>query len=153
MTDAVSALAAPTAHMSDVTVGPRAGYAYNLADLQADARVQYGMTPAETLAAAQRLYERNLITYPVTEERRLASYMFEEASSIISSYRQASGSREHDPEYQAPCWESDVQLHMGILVRGVAAAALFGVSMSEAETRVYRLVHARFLSLFVRPAA
>lgn len=153
MTDFVAASITAPAAQSNATGGLPPGYVHNLRDLQAEALEQYGMSPAETLAAAQRLYERNLITYPMTEERRLASYMFEEASSIIVSYRMASGSREHDPEYQAPCWEDDLQLHMGIMVRGVAAAALFGVSLSEAETRVYRLVHSRFLSLFVRPAA
>lgn len=134
-------------------VPPCTGYAYSLTDLQTAAREQYGMTPYQTLAAAQGLYERNLISCPKTEERRLAEYMFEESANIIHSYNQVSGRREHDPEYQAPCWARDVDARMGILVRAVPAAALFDVSMSEAETRIYRLVHARFLSLFIRPGA
>jgi DNA topoisomerase IA len=154
MTDAVSALAAPTAHMSDVTVGPPPGYAHSLKDLQREAQEQFGMTPSETLAAAQGLYKRNLITDPSTEERRLAQFMFEDAASIINSYKFVSGSGAYDPEYEAPCWTRDIEgIHMGIMPRGMPAAALFGFSMSEAETRIYGLVHARFLSLFVRPAA
>lgn len=131
------------------------GYAHSLADLQDEALSQYGMTPAQTLAAAQSLYERNLISYPHTRERRLPEFMFEEAANIIRGYKLVSGSREHDPDYQAPCWERHVDdIHaVGIFLRAVPAAALFGVRMSEAETRIYSLVHARFLSLFVRPTA
>jgi DNA topoisomerase IA len=112
------------------------------------------MTPDETLAAAQALYKRNLITDPVTDERRLAQFMFEEAASLIGSYKAVSGRSEFDPEYEAPCWTRDIEgIHMGIMPRAMPAAALFGFSMSDAETRVYSLVHARFLSLFIQPGA
>lgn len=132
-----------------------AGFAHSLADLQAEARDQYGMTPAETRAAAQVLYERNLISYPHTAERHLPEFMFEEAASIIRSYQLVTGNRQYDPEYQAPCWTRDVDdIHaVGIFLRAMPSAALFGVHMSDAETRVYGLLHARFLSLFVRPVA
>ena len=145
----------PGAHAVDVDA-PVASqdYAHNLADLQAAAREQYGMTPDETLAAAQGLYKRNLITDPVTKERRLAQFMFEEAASLINSYKFVSGRGEYDPEYEAPCWTRDLEsIEMGIMPRGMPAAALFGFSPSEAETRIYGLVHARFLSLFIRPGA
>jgi len=147
-------LAAATAQ-SDITAGAPAGYAHSLADLQAEAHEQYGMTPAETLAAAQWLYERNLISYPNTAERHLPEFMFEEAASIIRSYQLVTGNLQYDPEYQAPCWTRHVDdIHaVGIFLRAMPSAALFGVSLSENETRIYGLVHARFLSLFVRPAA
>ena len=130
-------------------------YAHSLADLQAEASEKYGMTPAETLAAAQALYERNLISYPHTAKRHLPEFMFDEAASIIRSYQLVTGNRQYDPEYQAPCWTRHVDdIHaVGIFLRAMPSAALFGVSMSDAETRIYGLVHARFLSLFVRPGA
>jgi DNA topoisomerase IA len=153
MTDIVAAATAVSAAPAPAAPQP-AGYAHSLADLQAEALERYGMTPAQTLAAAQQLYARNLITCPNTEERRLPEYMFEEAASIIGSHNHVSGSREHDPEYQAPCWVRHVlDAEMGIMLRAMPAAALFGVAMSEPETRIYSLVHARFLSLFQRPSA
>lgn len=130
------------------------GYAHSLADLQAEALERCGMLPDKTLAAAQGLYKRNLITNPITEERRLAQFMFEEAASLINSYKFVSGRSEYDAEYEAPCWTRDLEgIDMGIMPRGMPAAALFGFCMSEAESCIYGLVHARFLSLFIRPGA
>ena len=144
-----------SATAASATVGVSHGYAHCLADLQAEAHEKYGMTPAETLAAAQVLYERNLISYPDTAKRHLPEFMFDEAASIIRGYQLVTGSRQYDPEYQPPCWTRHVDdIHaVGIFLRAMPSAALFGVSMSDAETRIYGLVHARFLSLFIRPGA
>jgi DNA topoisomerase IA len=153
-------LAAPTWYKktegaSAAAAGVSHSYAHSLADLQAEASEKYGMALAETLAAAQALYERNLISYPHTAKRHLPEFMFDEAASIIRSYQMVTGNRQYDPEYQAPCWTRHVDdIHaVGIFLRAMPSAALFGVHMSDAETRVYGLVHARFLSLFVRPVA
>jgi DNA topoisomerase-3 len=48
---------------------------YDLTDLQRDMNRRYGMSAADTLKVAQRLYERKLITYPRTDSRFLTSDM------------------------------------------------------------------------------
>lgn len=46
---------------------------YNLADLQKEANRRFGLTAADTLASAQRLYEARLTSYPRTEARAVSA--------------------------------------------------------------------------------
>ncbi len=54
---------------------------HSLTSLQREANDVYGMTAADTLKAAQSLYEKKLITYPRTD----SNYLSEDMSSLIGS--------------------------------------------------------------------
>lgn len=54
---------------------------HSLTSLQREANDIYGMTAADTLRAAQSLYEKKLITYPRTD----SNYLSEDMSSLIGS--------------------------------------------------------------------
>jgi DNA topoisomerase-3 len=129
-----------------------AAFAYNLTDLQQVAREKYGLSPRTTRETAQRLYERGLITYPMTDTRELPDNMFDMTSKLVCDYKLVSGDRAHDPERRARGWVEDLpSAHHGIALTTLSAAALFGsIEWSEQETQVYGLVRARILDLFRR---
>lgn len=56
---------------------------HSLTSLQREANDVYSMTAADTLKAAQSLYEKKLITYPRTDSRYLSDDMIPIAESII----------------------------------------------------------------------
>lgn len=126
-------------------------FAFNLADLQQVASLQFGMTRRQTLAAAQALYERGLITYPLVEERELPENMFDEAARIVRDYKMVTRSREFDPGFKGPVWVPEVPgAHHAIMLTTISAAAVFGVNLSDHESHVYGLVHERHMNLFKR---
>jgi DNA topoisomerase-3 len=57
---------------------------YDLTDLQRDMNRRYGMSAADTLKVAQRLYESKLITYPRTDSRFLTSDMKPQIPKLLS---------------------------------------------------------------------
>lgn len=61
---------------------------YDLDSLQTDASAQLGMTAEETLAAAQMLYERKLISYPRTDCTYLSSKDLYILPDILESIKQ-----------------------------------------------------------------
>jgi len=56
---------------------------YDLTALQKEANTLYGMTAEETLAVAQQLYEKKLITYPRTGSRYIPTDVFETIPSLL----------------------------------------------------------------------
>ena len=60
---------------------------YDLTELQRDMNRRYGLSAAATLAAAQSLYEKKLITYPRTDSRYLSSDLKREIPDILRSLR------------------------------------------------------------------
>jgi DNA topoisomerase-3 len=132
-----------------------AAFAYNLTDLQRVAREKYGLTPRTTRETAQRLYERGLISYPMTDSRELPVHLFDEMAKLVRDYKLVSGDRAHDPARRARGWVQDLSsAHHGIALTTLAAAALFGgIEWTEQETQVYGLVRARILDLFRRAGA
>lgn len=62
---------------------------HSLTSLQREANDVYGMTAADTLKAAQSLYEKKLITYPRTDSNYLSNdmiYLVESIVKCLSSY-------------------------------------------------------------------
>lgn len=60
--------------VEDVKIQTKTEYAplnFNLADLQSECSKRYKISPAETLAIAQELYEKKFTTYPRTDSRYL----------------------------------------------------------------------------------
>lgn len=128
-------------------------FAFSLADLQAAAADQFGMSGRETLAAAVALYEKGLISYPYVDDRWLPESQFEATAELVRNFQQVSGCREYDPAFQGSVWFSETQgAHTGITLTSISAAAVFGLILPEPESRIYSLVHERILSLFKRPA-
>jgi DNA topoisomerase-3 len=60
---------------------------YDLTELQRDMNRRYGLSAADTLAAAQTLYEKKLLTYPRTDSRYLGNDMKREVPDILRSLR------------------------------------------------------------------
>ncbi|MGN1135157.1 MAG: DNA topoisomerase [Oscillospiraceae bacterium] len=56
---------------------------YNLAALQMDANDILGLSAAETLDTAQRLYEQKLITYPRTDSRYISDDLIPQVESLV----------------------------------------------------------------------
>ena len=56
---------------------------YDLTALQKDANVKYGFTAEQTLAIAQKLYERKAITYPRTSSRYIPEDVYDEIPKLL----------------------------------------------------------------------
>jgi DNA topoisomerase-3 len=61
---------------------------YDLTELQRDLNRRYGLSAAATLAAAQSLYEKKLITYPRTDSRYLSGDLKREIPDILRGLRE-----------------------------------------------------------------
>ena len=60
---------------------------YDLTELQRDMNRRYGISAADTLAAAQSLYEAKLITYPRTDSRYLSKDMRKDIPNTLEQLR------------------------------------------------------------------
>lgn len=60
---------------------------YDLTELQRDMNRRYGISAADTLAAAQSLYEAKLITYPRTDSRYLSRDMRKDVPKVLEQLR------------------------------------------------------------------
>ena len=69
------------------TVRHRPPSLYDLTSLQRDANERFGWSAAETLEAAQALYEAKLITYPRTESRHLSEDMRPLLGDLLGSLK------------------------------------------------------------------
>lgn len=66
---------------------------HSLTSLQREANDIYGMTAADTLKAAQSLYEKKLITYPRTDSNYLSDDMISLVESIVKCLANYDGER------------------------------------------------------------
>ncbi len=134
---------------------------YNLAELQNDCSRFFRISPDQTLAAVQELYEKKLVTYPRTDARVLSTAVAKEirknleglshcepfavfACEILQSgsFQKIAGTR----------YVNDKQItdHYAIIPTGQGFGALRGVS--EIGKKVFPVIVRRFLSIFY-PAA
>jgi len=60
---------------------------YDLTQLQRDMNLRRGLSAARTLAVAQELYERKLLTYPRTDSRHLSVDMVEPVRTTLANLR------------------------------------------------------------------
>ena len=134
---------------------------YNLAELQNDCSRFFKISPDETLAAAQELYEKKLTTYPRTDARVLSSAV---AKEITKNLRGLAAQPMYRP-YVKRIAESGaagkigksrytndkaITDHYAIIPTGQGERALASVSPTVAK--VYELICRRFLAIFY-PAA
>ena len=134
---------------------------FNLAELQAECAKKFKISPDETLAIAQELYEKKLTTYPRTDARVLSTAIASEidknlrglcrmpqvsayAAEILNSgvYKGIVKSKYTD--------DSKISDHYAIIPTGQGLNEL--MKMSETACSVYLLICKRFLACFYPPA-
>lgn len=134
---------------------------YNLAELQNDCSKMFKISPDQTLNIVQELYEKKLVTYPRTDARVLSTAVAKEI------YKNIGGLRGYAPmsafanevlqnksyaNIAKTRYVNDKQItdHYAIIPTGQGLNQLN--SVSELAAKVYRVIAARFLSIFY-PAA
>ena len=134
---------------------------FNLAELQAECSKKFKISPDETLAIAQELYEKKLTTYPRTDARVLSTAIATEidknlrglcrmpqvsnfAAEILNNglYKGIAKSKYTD--------DSKISDHYAIIPTGQGLNEL--TKMSETACAVYLLICKRFLACFYPPA-
>ena len=134
---------------------------YNLAELQNDCSRFFKISPDQTLAVAQELYEKKLTTYPRTDARVLTTAVAKEIGknlrgiSTIPMYRDLLV-----PVLESGSWkkigktrytnDKAVTDHYAIIPTGEGLKAL--PSLSKRSRDVYELIVRRFISIFYPPA-
>lgn len=134
---------------------------FNLAELQAECSKKFKISPDETLAIAQELYEKKLTTYPRTDARVLSTAIAGEIdknlrglcrmpqiSSFVAEilneglYKGIAKSKYTD--------DSKISDHYAIIPTGQGLNEL--TKMNETACAVYLLICKRFLACFYKPA-
>ena len=110
---------------------------FSQTDLQGAANKRYGISPKRTLAAAQKLYENGMITYPRTN----TNYMAEGDRSMIAGVLAKMG-----PEFEMKRVfdDSKVDGHSAITPTGVYR------KVSGDEEKIYMMVLDRFRAVFCK---
>jgi Topoisomerase IA len=138
-----------------------APFLFNLTELQNECTKRFKISPAETLAVAQNLYEKKLTTYPRTDARVLSSPVAKVIEKTISGLKQYSDVIEYCEEILQAGWEekisetrytddSKISDHYAIVPTGQGIEKLG--ELSELEKKIYELIVRRFLSIFYPPA-
>ncbi len=133
---------------------------YNLAELQNEGSKVLKISPDQTLAIAQTLYERRLITYPRTDSRYLSSAIAKEivnnlvclelipevAAHVAKIREMGSFQTIGSSKYTNDAKVTD---HYAIIPTGDVRAL---DSLNEMEMSVYMMIVRRFLAIFFPPA-
>ena len=138
-----------------------APFLFNLTELQSECTKRFKVSPAETLATAQSLYEKKLTTYPRTDARVLSSPVAKVIEKTISDLKQYSDVTAYCEEILQARWEekisetrytddSKISDHYAIIPTGQGIEKLG--ELSELEKKIYELIVRRFLSIFYPPA-
>ena len=134
---------------------------YNLAELQNDCSRFFKISPDQTLAVAQELYEKKLTTYPRTDARVLTTAVAKEIGknlrglSSIPDYRQLlvpvlESKKKKKIDKTRYTDDKAVTDHYAIIPTGEGLKAL--PSLSKRSQDVYELIVRRFISIFYPPA-
>jgi DNA topoisomerase-3 len=134
---------------------------YNLAELQNECSKLFKISPDQTLAVVQELYEKKLVTYPRTDARVLSTAICKEIHKNIGGLRNfqpVKESAEHilnEKSYEniaktRYCDDKKITDHYAIIPTGQGFGALKGIS--QTGVKVYEVIARRFLSIFY-PAA
>ncbi|EMI16251.1 DNA topoisomerase III [Rhodopirellula maiorica SM1] len=125
---------------------------YDLTELQRDMNRRFGISAAETLAAAQALYEAKLITYPRTDSTYLTKDMRKDIPGILRQLRSVKA-KEIDrldlaalPFTSRIVNDAKVTDHHAIIPTGANAGTLRG-----REQKVYDAIVVRFIAAFYPP--
>ncbi len=133
---------------------------YNLAELQAACSKRFKISPEQTLAAAQELYEKKLTTYPRTDARVLSSAVAKEITKNLKGVLKYPPTAEYTKNIldnklytnvnKKPYTDdSKVTDHYAIIPTGNVSEYN---NVSDLCKRVYDMIVRRFLSIFYPPA-
>lgn len=129
---------------------------HSLTSLQREANDLYGMTAADTLKAAQSLYEKKLITYPRTDSNYLSDDMISLVESIVKCLANYDRERVQYLQEQGLLIDnrvidnSRISDHHAIIPTNLIGR-LGDTSLSEGEKNVVGLVINRFLCALDNP--
>ncbi len=134
---------------------------FNLAELQNLSSKLFKISPDETLAVVQELYEKKLVTYPRTDARVLSSAVAKEIGKNLrglQSYEMAAPYLPYISEHQTykglakTRYVNDKQItdHYAIIPTGQGLSALS--SLSPLAAHMYEVIVRRFLCIFYPPA-
>ena len=129
---------------------------HSLTSLQREANDVYGMTAADTLKAAQSLYEKKLITYPRTDSNYLSDDMISLIESIVKCLAN------YDSERISRLLADGLNIDGRVIDNGKISdhhaiiptnliGRLGGTELSEGEKNVTELVINRFLCALDKP--
>ncbi|MBO5302866.1 MAG: type IA DNA topoisomerase [Lachnospiraceae bacterium] len=134
---------------------------YNLAELQNDCSKFFKVSPDETLAIVQELYEKKLVTYPRTDARVLSTAVAKEIQKNISGLRNIPGMVPFVEEIlqngsykniAKTRYVNDKQItdHYAIIPTGQGFGAM--KTLNQRAVNVYEAIVRRFLAVFYPPA-
>ena len=134
---------------------------FNLAELQSECTKAFHISPSDTLAVAQSLYEKKLTTYPRTDARVLTNAICKEIDNNIGGLKRLSELQPFAEEVLDNGWhtkiastkyvdDSKVSDHYAIIPTGQGFENIG--SLSPLERNVYILIAHRFLSIFYPPS-
>ena len=134
---------------------------FNLAELQAECAKKFKISPDETLAIAQELYEKKLTTYPRTDARVLSTAIATEIDKNlrglcrlpqVSGYAAEilNGGLHKGIVKSKYTDDSKISDHYAIIPTGQGLNEL--MKMGEKACGVYLLICKRFLACFYNPA-
>ncbi|MDY3087023.1 MAG: DNA topoisomerase [Blautia sp.] len=134
---------------------------FNLAELQNVCSKLFKISPDETLAVVQELYEKKLVTYPRTDARVLSTAVAKVISKNISGLQNYGPAADAAKEaLSMGTWQTiaktryvnDKQItdHYAIIPTGQGLGNLKGMSLTS--QRVYETIVRRFLCIFYPPA-
>ena len=134
---------------------------FNLAELQNECSKLFKISPDETLAITQELYEKKLVTYPRTDARVLSTAVAKEIGRNIGGLKNFAPVAEFAQEvlgngsYKGIAktrYVNDKQItdHYAIIPTGQGLGNFN--SLKPVAKKVYELICRRFLSIFYPPA-
>ncbi len=134
---------------------------FNLAELQNLSSKVFKISPDETLAIVQELYEKKLVTYPRTDARVLSTAVAKEITKNLSGLQNYPMALEYIREIKEMgsykglektryCDDKKITDHYAIIPTGQGLGALN--SMSDLNKKMYEVIVRRFLSIFYPPA-
>ncbi|MBR5788826.1 MAG: topoisomerase C-terminal repeat-containing protein [Lachnospiraceae bacterium] len=133
---------------------------FNLAELQAECAKRFKISPDETLAVAQTLYERKMTTYPRTDARVLSTAVAKEIIKNLNGLKKYESTVTfvdniiNNKLYEgiaktAYTDDSKITDHYAIIPTGQVDAYK---GLNDLEKSIYDLIVRRFLSIFYPPA-
>lgn len=134
---------------------------YNLAELQNDCSKRFHISPDQTLAIAQELYEKKLTTYPRTDARVLSSAIAKQIDrnlkglcgvQSVAPFAKEVLAGEDWKKIGKTRYTDDKKItdHYALIPTGQGLSALG--RLSSTARAVYELIARRFLAIFYPPA-